>query len=127
MSRSFRPLFVAAAVLALSAGCTPAHHPQVAVAPPPSGVPGVVVASRPVPPGASTARDAILARLGMPLPERAAPALVEVIVRTGDGQTLSVVQADRPTLRPGARVAMLVTPHARLVPAVTEVAAAPPP
>lgn len=61
---------------------------------------------RPVPAGATEGEGAVLAALGL-APTDAQGGLSEILVRTDDGQTLSVVAAAGAGYAPGARVVLL--------------------
>lgn len=71
---------------------------------------------RPVPAPAGTEQPAILAAMGAgPAGDTGGAAgRSEILVRTDDGQTLSVVTTANPSLAPGARVVLLPGPSLRL-------------
>jgi hypothetical protein len=123
----------AAALLALLAGCAPNSAPAPAAVAPAAEAGsryGVIVAERPLRPGASGAGDvrgAILAKLGgaavvQPIAGTAEEA--EFIVRAEDAQTLSVVQDNPQHLRPGERVLIHAGPRTWLSRALSASAAA---
>ncbi len=115
MSALFRSAVLAG--LFSLAGCA-THHGESA-ATPPSSAPAAsigyatIVAAR----QSGIEGTRILAAIGLtPMGAAAGRGEVEFIVRTADGATLSVVQADRDNLRPGERVVVLSGARTRLVP-----------
>lgn len=124
--RSIHASAVLAGLLALPAACAPTAPRRLAVAPP-SVAQGVILAERPVPASDATVRNLLLTRLGATADAAGAAGLVEFVFRDGTGRTLSVVQANPRHLRPGDRVAIRWQPRTELLPAATEVAAAPAP
>jgi len=102
--------FASACLLASLPGCAapPAHPIQAAIA---KAAPattsrdfGTILAVRPVPERDPQPVRVVLQQLGG---SGAASGTEEIIVRSDTGETLAVVQPDAPTLRPGARVAIL--------------------
>jgi hypothetical protein len=94
--------------LLLLAGCaTPAEPPAPrAQAVPPAGVPGIILAMRPVPAEPPEPTRILLSSFG----GQAAQAnndVYEFIVRTANGTTISVVQPRTNGLHPGAQVSIL--------------------
>ncbi|GAB0116442.1 hypothetical protein [Acidisoma sp. 7E03] len=92
----------------LLGGCAGTPAPQ-AVAPLAStgaGMGGTVAAVRPVPTAAAGTEGQLLAALGQ-AQTVSAPAQSEVLVRTDDGQVLSVLVPAAEEVAPGARVVVL--------------------
>jgi len=97
------------AVLALAAwlaACAPtAPAPQLAAGPPATAVRARVVAVRALD-GVSTGQAPVLRAIGAHADATATPgaAGTEIVLRTEDGRTVSVVQPDAAGLRPGDQV-----------------------
>lgn len=98
------------AALGLLTGCA-ASAPRMAVAPAPATAAGPLYATvalvRPVPAAAAAEQTAILTAMGAPATGAGAGGRSEILVRTDDGQTLSVVTTQAAGLAPGARVVLL--------------------
>lgn len=128
--------FAAVIASCLLAGCATARPavPAPAAASmraiPQAGEGGVIVAERPLQAQApSPMRGIILAMLGdavgTPALAQSAGGAVEFIVREADGTTLSVIQGNPQSLRPGERVTIQRDPQTTLVRAVTDAPAPP--
>lgn len=108
-SSRFRPLpglaglGLLAGLLAGCAGTSPAPMTAPVVS---AGQGGTVAAVRPVPAGAAQTEGQLLAALGQPQTAEA-EARSEVLVRTDDGQVLSVLAPAAEGFAPGARVVIL--------------------
>jgi len=94
--------------LLLIAGCATRAEPPApkAHAAPPAGVPGTILAMRPVPAETPEPARILLSGLGT---EGTRPAndVFEFIIRTASGTTISVVQPRTNGLHPGERVSIL--------------------
>jgi hypothetical protein len=109
--------------LAGSAGCSASNSPSPGAAAPvahvASGKGGRILSMRPVTlrTGQDTWRAVLLADTGAAnAAEPGNTALTEFIVRSDDGATLSIVQANTPGFRPGDRVTILQGENTRLAP-----------
>lgn len=94
-------------------GCTTRTEPAApkARAARPAGVPGVILAMRPVPVENPEPARILFAGLGIPDDSGGGPPadanVFEFIVRAGDGTTIAIVQRQTHDLRPGAQVNIL--------------------
>lgn len=70
---------------------------------------------RPAPAASPQGTGAVLTAMGLPPTSAAGAAEAEVVVRTDDGRTLSVMQPDAPGIVPGARVVVVADPSLRVV------------
>lgn len=111
-SRRIAPLLVAS----LLAGCA-APAPRVVAPGPEAVIPGrieaTVVTIRPVPPATAQGSGAVLAAMGAPAGQTDGSA--EFILRTDQGEVLSIVQPGMVGLTPGARVVVLTSPRLQIV------------
>jgi hypothetical protein len=94
--------------LLLLAGCATQAKPPAskAQAPPPAGVPGTILAMRPVPMESPEPTRILLSSLGGQNAQ-ADSAVYEFIVRTAGGTTMSIVQPLTNGLHPGEHVSIL--------------------
>ncbi|MCB8883459.1 hypothetical protein ACELLULO517_24640 [Acidisoma cellulosilytica] len=102
-------------ILGVLAGCA-APAPRVLSTEPEAAVAGridaTIIAIRPVPPAAPQGGGAVLAAMGTQNGGGASE--TEIIVRTDQGNVLSVVQTDVTGLAAGARVVVLTSPRLRI-------------
>lgn len=94
--------------LLLLAGCATQTKSPVsnAQAPPPAGMPGTILAMRPVPAEPPEPTRVLLSSLGGQNAQ-ADSAVYEFIIRTENGTTMSIVQPLTNGLHPGERVSIL--------------------